>query len=394
MSQELIHLIDSPFRSRKSKYFTVFGSERTFDLLISNKFYPTILPASGKLISLTVTTENLENKFDYIQKSYNKIITANLSQTNEIDNFVTYGKFSTYEVSDRVYSVYLDSLNLNILSTPPLVIEKEIEGKKNNEIIGKTRHFQWASYSRYGKDSIDATFNIIIVNFPRTNLRYSGHTIINFRGQELLVSSIFAKMLVSGRDGNFSFVFVKLVFDPSLFNEILRNDLVACVLQVYTLYNIKDGNKDIQPINYVTAVVPFFGSYEELIPFFCNQFSEEGYSRKCIVDKKIMEKLRFQILEGSRTEDKEVHLESNVYSLREHQECFEYSILRPESILRFIEGAVSSDLGRSILENTVSDGDIKQEAQHLVEQLKNSSFINGTLINPGLKRSILEAFKV
>lgn len=388
----MIHLIDSPFRSRKSKYFTVFGSERTFDLLVSNKFYPTILPASGKLISLTVTTENLENEFDILQKSYDKIIIADLNTTSEKDNFVTNGRFSIYDVSDIVYDIYLQELNFNLMSTQPVVVERELDGKRRNEIIGNSRHFQWTNYSHYGKQSIDVTFNIILVNFPRGNIRYGNHVTINFRGQDVHAVSVFGKMLVLGSNGTSSFVYVKLLFDTSLYNEIVKNDITVCVLQVYTLYNLRDGNKEAQSINFVTAVIPFFGSYEELVPFCCNQFSVEKFSRKCVIDKKMLERLRAEALENSTLLDKEVQVESRIYHVSEHQDVYEYSIIKPESILKFIQGALSTDTGRSLLEITLSAKDIKQEVDHLVDKLKSSPFIDGTLIASGLRRAILDSF--
>lgn len=393
MPYELIHLIGSPFRSRKSKYFTVFGRERTFDLLTSNRFYPTLLPVDGQLISLTVTTENLEGKFDYLQTFYNKIVTADLSPTSEKDNFVTHGRFSIYDTSESVYGIYLECLNFNLISVPPILIQKEIDGRKHNEIISMQRHFQWIDHSHYGKESIDATFNIIFVNFPRENIRYPEHTTINFKGQIIHAISIFGRVLVPGKSGAFSFPYVRLLFDSSLYSEISKNEILTCVLQVYTLYNIRDGNKEVPPINFVTAVVPFFGSFEELIPFFCNSFSDAGFLRKCIIDKKMLEKLRSQVLEGSPEYNKDIYSESRIHYLREHSDSYEFSISPTDSILKFIRGTISSDMGRSLLESALSSDNVKESLQQLITQLRVSSFIEGSLINPNLRRTILESFQ-
>ena len=393
LSYELIHLIDSPFRSRKSKYFTVFGTERIFDLLVSNKFYPTLLPTSGNLISLTVTTENLESKFDQIQTYYNKLVIANLAATSEQDNFVTHGKFSIYDVSDNIYGIYLECLNFNIIANPPLVIQREDDGKKHNEIIGANRHFQWANYSRYGKELIDATFNIIFVNFPRGNIRYGVHTDINFKGQTIPAVSVLGKMLVKGENDIYSFEFIRLLFDVSLFNEISKNDLQACVLQVYTLYNLKYEGTDIPPINFVTAAIPFFGSFEELIPFCCSSFTDVGLFRTCVIEKRILEKLRMQAVEGSPEFDKDVYVKSRIHTLHEHYDVYEFSILRTDSVLKFIRGAISIDSGKSLLESLLSSGNVQDSLEQLLVQLKSSSFIGGTLVHPNLRKVIQESFQ-
>jgi len=393
MPTDLIHLVDSPFRSKRARYFTVFGTGRIFDLLVSRRFYPTLLPVNGNLISLTVTTENLENRFDYLQTSYNKIITANLSPTSEQDNFVTHGRFSIYDVSDEVYEVYLESLNFNIISVPPTIIEKEIDGKKHIEIIGRSRHFRWTNYSYYGKESIDATFNIIFVNFPKENIRYPKHTTIKFKGQELNTISVVGRMLVLGYDGSFSFVFINLLFDHSLYDEISKNELLTCVLQVYTLYNLKEGNKDSQPINLVTAVIPFFGSFEEIIPFCCNSFSIEGLHRKCIIEKKRLDRLRSQALEGTPESTRDIHTESRISILREHSDYYEFSILRTDSVLKFIREAISSDYGKRLLESTLSSEKVQEKMQELVSQLRKSSFIDGALVSPSVRKAIMDSFQ-
>lgn len=393
MPSDLIHLIDSPFRSRKSKYFTVFGTDRTFDLLISNKFYPTLLPTSGKLISLTVTTENLESKFDQIQTFYNKLVIANLAPTGEKENFVTHGRFSIYDVSDNIYGIYLECLNFNIIATPPLVIQREVDGKKHNEIIGADRHFQWANYSRYGKELIDATFNIILVNFPKGNIRYGMHTVINFKGQTIPAVSVFGKMLVKGENNIYSFEFIRLLFDVSLFNEISKNDLQACVLQVYTLYNLKYEGKDVPAINFVTAAIPFFGSFEELAPFCCNSFTDNGLFRTCLTEKKVLERIRMQILEGSPELDKDVYVKSRIHTLQEHHDVYEFSILRTDSVLKFIRGTIPTEQGRSLLESILSSDNAYSSLEQLLVQLKTGSFIGGTLVHPNLRKTIQESFR-
>jgi len=393
MPVDLIHLIDSPFRSKKTKYFTVIGAERIFDLLISQQFYPTILPVYGTLISLTVTTQNLVNKFDSIQKSFNKIITANLCPTKEENNFVTHGNFSIYDVSDEVYEVYLEAMNFNIISDPPTIIKKNIEGKEHTIIIGKSRHFQWINYSQYGKETIDVSFNIILVNFPKDNIRYPSYTRIKFNGKELNVVSTFGKVLVPEKDGNFKFESVNLLFEKSLYNKISENELFSFILQVYTLYNMKDGDRDSPPINFVTAVIPFFGSFEEIIPFICNSYSVEGLFKKCIIEKKKLEKLRSQALEGNPESNIDIHEESKISSLKQHSDQYEYIILRTNSVLKFIRGAISDDYGRSLIESTLSSKNMHEKIQELLNQLKKGPFINGSFINPGLKNAIITSFQ-
>jgi len=393
MPVDLIHLIDSPFRSKKTKYFTVIGAERIFNLLISQQFYPTILPVYGTLISLTVTTQNLVNKFDSIQKSFNKIITANLSPTKEENNFVTHGNFSIYDVSDEVYEVYLEAMNFNIISDPPTIIKKDIEGKEHTIIIGKSRHFQWINYSQYGKETIDVSFNIILVNFPKDNIRYPRNTNIKFNGKELNVVSTFGKVLVPEKDGNFKFEWVNLLFEKSLYNKISENKLFSFILQVYTLYNMKDGDRDSPPINFVTAVIPFFGSFEEIIPFICNSYSVEGLLKKCIIERKKLEKLRSQALEGNPESNIDIHEESKISSLKQHSDHYEYTILRTNSVLKFIRGAISDDYGRSLLESTLSSKNIQEKIQELLNQLKKGPFINGSIINAGLKKAIITSFQ-
>ncbi|MEM3448705.1 MAG: hypothetical protein QXV17_07380 [Candidatus Micrarchaeaceae archaeon] len=393
MSSELIHFIDSPFHTRKVKYFTVFSTAKTFDLLISNRFYLTLLPVTGQLISLTVTTENLENKFDHLHRTYNKIVMANLSPTNERDNYVTHGRFSIYDVSDKIYGLYLESLNFNIITTPPIVIGKEIAGIKQNEIVGKVRHFQWINYSRYGKESIDVTFNTILVNFPKENIRYAKQITVSFKGQNITGKEILGKMLVAGNNGTFSFVSVRFLFDVSLYNVIVKNELTTCVLQVLTLYNLKNGGKDVPPINFVVSVTPFFGSFEELIPFCCNSFSTMGILRKCMVDKRLLERMRLQALEGSPEFDMDIHTESQIYNLREHQDKYEFLILRTDSFLKFIRATILSDTGKFLLESTLSSDNVQESLQQLINQLKSSSFIEGVLVNPNLRKAILASFQ-
>lgn len=342
---------------------------------------------------MTVTTENLESKFDQIQTFYNKLVVANLDATSEQGNFVTHGRFSIHDVSDNVYGIYLECLNFNLITTPPMVIRREVDGKKHNEIIGNYRHFQWENYSHYGKELIDATFNIILVNFPRENIRYATHVNINFKGETVPAVSVFGKMLVNGGNNTYSFEFVKLLFDPSLFNEISKNDLTSCILQVYTLYNMKREGKDAPAINYVTAVIPFFGSYEELIPFSCGSFSIAGLYKSCVVDKKMLNKLRVQVMEGSQEFDKDVYKESKIHTLREHQDVYEFSTLRTDSILKFIRGVVSVESGKSLLESTLSSDNVHDSLEQLLNQLKSGSFVGGTLIHPNLRRAIQESFQ-
>jgi len=49
---------------------------------------------------------------------------------------------------------------------------------------------------------------------------------------------------------------------------------------------LKDRDRDSPPINFVTAVIPFFGSFEEIIPFICNSYSVEGLLKNVLLRKK------------------------------------------------------------------------------------------------------------
>lgn len=170
---EIIHLIDSPFYTKKTRYLTVMGSTRTFDLLVSTRFYPAVVPADGSLISLTVTTDEISKKVEEYRGDYNQIVTAELYETREKNNFVTYGHVFKHQVPEKLFQAYLYFMNFKIITSQPHLVKKSFGDRECVQLIGANRHFQWINHYQFKKEIIDTTFNIIMVRFSNESLRFA-----------------------------------------------------------------------------------------------------------------------------------------------------------------------------------------------------------------------------
>ena len=91
---QLFHLIDSPFYNSRINVVNVpnYQESGLFTIFVANLFYPALMPEFGKLVSLTVTSDDIIDKINESIGKENEIIFVNPHSTKINDNYVSYGQ--------------------------------------------------------------------------------------------------------------------------------------------------------------------------------------------------------------------------------------------------------------------------------------------------------------
>lgn len=379
---DIIHLADSYFYSTRGRYLTVHDNEKgtLYDIMSSTKFYPSIGLRKNNLISISVTSRDLEEKFSTAVRKKNNLSFVNLHETRIENNFVTYGQFFQTEIPDTLYQLYLDMLNLQLFLDPKIPVSKLIDGKKKTTIINPSKHFSNTSYYQFGKFSSDYTMNIILLRIEESDVHRAQESYVIIGASKIFLVKFNCHAIVFSSNSTIE-VPITVSIEKKLYKSIIPKIPTTLVGTILTIYNIKIEDTNSDDINLLFDIGFYDYSIEAIAPFVSSITEKNQIIVKGETTYEVLEEARKKALIGDVGYLKDVHSKRKWERIKYDSNKVVFTWINPRCFFTLMQAYVFIEDVRDIVHEVLMQGDIFENCALLYNSAFGNGFYKGNLLD-------------
>jgi len=384
---KLFHLIDSPFYSSRINVVNISNYKQSglYTIFVANKFYPALIPESGKIVSLTVTSNNIVNEINESIGKENEIVFVNPHSTKISDNYVSYGQVDRIRLTEKLYDLYLEALNFQLAIDRPLLLSKYGPSGKKVVPISQFRNFNVKSFTSDGPITFDCTYNVMLFKLTKENFRHSERRVKIELGKGKIDSVLMPVDLFYLNNNSSEFINITVNCEFQIYKELVSLGEGLYIGHFYSIYNFKKHDEEQDPINILTKAIFFDYSYDTLLPFFISDVQESGISIRAKISKPIVDKMRSDALRGFPESIKEIRSAKNWYDITQEGDLIIANFVSPKIIFRLLKAYAIFQSEREMLKKILNSGNLIESISNFLNAIGSNMFYEGNLVNVSLK---------
>lgn len=366
---EIIHPINAPiFRNAlKTISLPIEGGFGFNQVLSLTQTYPVLIPRLGDYAKLEVKSNNVVELYNELKKIESSVIVSKLHNYSEAQRFVSWGSLNSVTLPTRLYSVYLEALDLFLSSNRPILIKKK--DSLNGFVIKSTRFNLAVKNDVRGYiESANISLSSVLVRFTKLSLDENQlHQFYVGRNSAPLMS-VFAE--VGFFVGNvLQFYKINLAMAEDMLDFVKKNGLGIYACYIYSVNDWVRGPIKKHELNLVVHMSEIFYSPDSIFPFYGSFTNEASFEyRSTIAENDIVSGLR----ELKRDTDyalKEIDRVSPIYSYQHKDGKYVFHILKPWVVFSLITAyAIDTSSRKGVAEILEADNVLEK-----VREVRNSS---------------------
>lgn len=389
---QLFHLIDSPFYNSRINVVNVpnYQESGLFTIFVANLFYPALMPEFGKLVSLTVTSDDIIDKINESIGKENEIIFVNPHSTKINDNYVSYGQVKRIKLPEQLYHLYLDVINFQLAIDKPILLRKNEPSGQHFIPISSFRYFSVKSSTNYGPISFDCTYNAMLFKLTREDFKFSKKRArTDLSNKSIETVSMRANILYLNSNSS-NFAMMNINCDFKIYKKLVEKGEGLYIGHFYTIYNLNKYGERKDSINILTKAIFFDYSYEALFPFLISKIQYSGISVRAEISKLFIEETRAKILRGFQESVIKIRTTKRWYKIIEEANLLKVVFVSPGVIFKFLKAYALFEGDRAMLLNVLSSENLIESISNFLNSISNSHFYEGNLVNVNLKTFLTE----
>ena len=286
---KILYPLDPGIYNKRVNFLSVYTSSGEIaEILSAINFYPCYVPLDQSLITLSVASKNI---LDAIKKSLeleNQIVYANLHVTNRANDYVTYGTWVSKSVEDRINRLYNYESWLGLVLDRPQIINKKVNNYNNLIPISHNRYVHIKNKFQNGVFEADFSFSNILVEISGDDYKNTSYFDITYFGKIIHLISLKCSVMQFYKGLQKSRITIAIKKEDYL----KLKDVRLKILSVYTMYNIKNSEREFRPLNLVTGVYDLMYSLEEIALFLGDIKQSDGLTVQVEMDTSTIQKLK------------------------------------------------------------------------------------------------------
>ena len=382
---KILYPLDPEIFNKRFKYLSInTGDGGIIDILSRINFYPCYVPLDQSLITLSITSENLLGEIKRMLEGENQIVYANLHKTKRENDYVSYGQLYSAKVDESIYSIYNYELWLGLVLDRPHLMNKFYENREYLVPISGNRYFHLKNNFHSSVFESDFSYSNMLIEITKDSYRESFIFSITYLGKRVELMSLWCNAIQYHNGITKSRISLAIKKDD--YKKIYETDVGLKIASIYTMYNIRRGDKEIRPLNLVTNVYSLKNSYEELALFIGDIEVSNGLTEKIEVDMPALKKLASELYGISSSMEVRMELPAS----RVHSEYSKLTILliKPEIIIKLITAYILTS--NASIKNVLKSDDVYSSVIDFYNRIENSVFdANGNLIPPDIRKFLL-----
>lgn len=383
----IFHLLSSPYYNRRSKPITIDDVESggLHTMFVGNKFYPAILPETDQLVSLTVTTDSIENQVKAAISQGTELVLVDPHPTKIDKNFVSYGKIIRVTIPESMYDLYLDLLNFQVAFHKPVPLKRSDRYGTRYIPISHSRHFHINSVSARGREEADCSFSVLLIRLTKDSFRGArDRDIVRLGGKGVKIVSFHGNFLVLKGEDMISLPIILQAEFP-IYKRISQEGEGVYICHVYTVYNVTVEGKEQRESNFLINAFFYDYSLETLLPFVLTKLTSAGLVKRGETKFSTLQSLRDEALSGFLERDKNVRSSKRWLVTSLNGGKINISIANPDIISRFLRGYVLFPRYRRIIGDVLMSENLISSMAEIYNALEAGQYYRGELIEPGFK---------
>jgi len=384
---KLFHLIDSPFYNSRVKAVNISNYKQSglYTIFVANQFYPALMPESGKLVSLTVTSNNIVNEINESIGKENEIVFVNPHSTKISDNYVSYGQVHRIMLTEKLYDLYLEALNFQLAIDRPLLLLKDEPSGKKVVPTSQFRHFNVKSFTSDGPIAFDCTYNVMLFKLTKENFRHSERRVKIELGKGKIDSVLVPVDVFYLNNNSPGFCEMVVNCEFQIYKKLVSMGEGLYIGHFYSIYNLKKHDDLQDSINILTKAFFFDYSYDTLLPFFISDIQKSGISIRAKISKSISDKMRSSVLKGFHESIKEIRTAKSWYKISQEGDFIRANFVSPKIIFRLLNAYAIFQSDREMLKKILNSENLIESISNFLNAIESNMFYEGNLINASLK---------
>ncbi len=344
------------------------------NILSAINFYPCYVPIDQSLITLTITSINLLNKIKDIINKDNNIIYAKLHETKRKNDYVSYGEIDSKTIDDSLNKLYNYESWLGLVLDRPQIINKKYNNYDNLVPISYNRYFHIKNIFQNGVFESDFSFSNILVEILEDDYKNASYFNITYFGQKINLISLKCSVMQFYKGLQKSRITIAIKKEDYLKLKNVR----LKILSVYTMYNIKNGEKEYRPLNLVTGVYDLMYSLEEITLFLGDIKPSNGLTFQVEMDTSAIQKLK-SLLYNNINSSMDITMSMPASRIIHDNNKIKILLIKPEIIIKLITAYIFT--GYSYIKKALESSDVYSSVIDFYNMLSANKFdYDGNLI--------------
>lgn len=364
---KILYPLDPGIYNKRVKFLSINTSSGGIAEILSGiNFYPCYVPLDKSLITLSITTENMLSKMRRMLDDESQIIYANLHETKRTNDYVSYGQLYSANIEESIRRIYNYEAWLGLVLDRPQFINKVYGDRKYLVPISQERYFHIKNDFRSNSFEADFSYSNILIEISNDDYSNARDFLISYFGTKIKLVSLTCNVIQYY--GSVRKTRITLTIKKEDYKKIYNTDVGLKIVSVYAIYNIKNGDKDYEPLNLITDIYSLKNSNEELALFVGEIKVSNGLTEQIEADITVIRKLANALYNIS--DSMEIHLELQGSRQTLNNSNLTISLIKPEIIIKLITAYIltfnnsiksvleSKDLYSAVINfyNTISNG--------------------------------------
>lgn len=347
---KILYPLDPGIYNKRVKFLSVnTSSGEIAEILSAINFYPCYVPLDQSLITLSVTSSNILENIKTMLYMENQIAYANLHETKRKNDYVSYGTLVSKNIEKQIVDLYNYESWLGLVLDRPQIINKKYNSNDNQVPISSNRYFHINNTFRDSKFEADFSYSNILIEISKDDYHKAYEFGISYFGHTVQLVSLTCNVIqfYNGLKNSRITMAVK----KEDYRNLVDSDVGLKIASIYTMYNIKNNDKEYRPINLVTSVYSLKYSYEELALFTGEIENSDALTEKIEIDYTIIQKLVSTLYNIS--DSMEISMKLPASRVTRNNNKLTILLIKPEIIIKLITAYVftSNNSIKKILES-------------------------------------------
>ena len=320
------------------------------EILSAVNFYPCYVPLDQSLVTLSVTSENILGDIKRSLGLENQIVYANLHETKRTNDYVSYGTLVSKSVDESINTLYNNESWLGLVLDRPQIINKIYNNNTNPVPISSNRYFHINNTFRNSKFETDFSYSNILIEISKDDFHKAYEFHITYFGSAVKLVSLTCNALQFYNGLRKTRITLAVKMED--YRKLTGSDVGLKIVSVYTMYNIKNNNREYRPINLVTSIYNVKYSSEELALFTGEITIINGLTEKIEIERSTLQSLANKLYYNI-SNSMEISMELPASKVSRNNDKLTIWLIKPEIIIKLITAYIftSNNSIKKVLES-------------------------------------------
>ncbi|MEM0135070.1 MAG: hypothetical protein QXU18_07590 [Thermoplasmatales archaeon] len=337
---EIIHPINAPVFHSVLKTISLpieggFGFNQVLSLI---KTYPVLIPRLGDFARLEVKSDNVDELYSNLKRADSSVIVSKLHNYSESNRFVSWGSLYSVALPERIYSIYLEALDLFVSSVRPVFLKKR--ESRNGFVIKSQKFYLSINNDIYGyTESANVSLSSVLIRFTQYSIAAYQFKVSR---DAVPLMSVHAEIGFFVNE-TLKFHEVTLAMTEEMLNFVKKNGLGVYACYVYSINDWIRGSNIKHELNLVVHMREIFYSPDSIFPFYGNFSHETPFACRSIVPDRVVEIALKELKRNTDYAMKDIDRISPLYNYQHKGGNFTFQILKPWVVFSLVT-AYSTDI--------------------------------------------------